>query len=254
MTSVLVTGSSGGIGTVVCNRLVDLGWNVVGCDIQPAPAGCAWTHHHCDLADLESVLAAANRLPDDLSAIIHAAAWQPQFRAQDYAPLDWQKAWSINVASLQHFVAVAFDQLCAAPAPRVLALGSVHGSHSSQQMAPYAVSKAALASYIRALAIDAASSGLVAVNLELGATTTPKLHEGLRRWIDPEAAMSNLEAVIPTSTVIDPNEVADVLEWLLSPSARHFAGSTLPYSGGVTALLASEVSPTDGISIDRASN
>lgn len=71
---ILVTGSSGTIGTRLCERLLAEGHDVIGVDWKPN----AWVSaveavtRHCDLRD-ERALAGA-KLPDSIDAIVHLAA------------------------------------------------------------------------------------------------------------------------------------------------------------------------------------
>lgn len=240
MTSLVVTGSAGGIGRAVCALLVDEGWNVIGLDLEVVDEDCSWDQWVCDLADPASLAKTVQELPSDIGAIVHVAAAQPLLRAQAIDSVEWQRAWSVNVAALQYLVASSFDNLAANAPSRVIAIGSVHGSLTSTSMAPYSVTKAALAAYVRALAVDGAVGGLTAVNIELGATASEKLNDGLGRWHDPEGALRHLESSLPARSLIDPKDVARLVSWLLTGEARHFTGGSVPFSGGVATMLASE--------------
>jgi len=241
VTSLVVTGSLGGIGRAVCALLVDEGWNVIGLDIEAVVEDCSWDQRVCDLASPASLAEAVQKLPSDVGAIVHLAAVQPLLRAQEIGPDEWQRAWSVNVAALQYLVASNFDGLVSNAPSRVIAVGSVHASQTSSGMAPYSVTKAALAAYVRALSIDGAQCGLTAIGVELGATRSPKLDQGLARSESPETALAKLEGALPTRRLIEPVEVAELVDWLLSSSARHMTGSSVPFGGGVEVLLATEV-------------
>ena len=243
MTSLVVTGSAGGIGRAVCALLDDEGWNVIGLDIEAVDEDCSWDQRVCDLADPASLAEAVQELPSDIGAIVHVAAAQPLLRAQDIDSVEWQRAWSVNVAALQYLVASSFDGLAANAPSRVIAIGSVHASQTSTGMAPYSVTKAALAAYVRALAIDGAPYGLSAVNIELGATDSRKLDEGLARWGDPDQTRERIISILPSSRLVGTTEVAWLVSLLLDPEAVHMTGSTIDFSGGASAILATEVSP-----------
>jgi NAD(P)-dependent dehydrogenase (short-subunit alcohol dehydrogenase family) len=241
MTSTLVTGSAGGIGQAICWQLHKAGWKVVGLDHQAIPHFVPWDQRACDLADLASLVGIANDLPGDLGAIIHAAADQPLLRAQENARDEWARAWNVNVGALQVLVSATFDRLIATSPSRVITIGSIHGSHTSVGMAPYSVTKSALAAYVRALAVDGAQEGITAINIELGAAHSPKLQQGLSRWGPPRESLARLESRLPTRRLIEPIEVAQMVDWLLTDAGRHCTGSSVPFSGGVAALLATEI-------------
>ncbi|MBC2933781.1 NAD(P)-dependent oxidoreductase [Nocardioides sp. zg-1228] len=68
---VLVTGAAGSIGRVVTAGLVDLGHDVVGLDLVPAPDGTPFAWHEADCADADAVEAAFAAQP--LDAVVHLA-------------------------------------------------------------------------------------------------------------------------------------------------------------------------------------
>jgi UDP-glucose 4-epimerase len=65
--NVLLTGSSGHIGSAVAARLVEAGARVRGLDLRPG----LYTSHIGDIADAELV----DRLMNDVDAVVHTAAW-----------------------------------------------------------------------------------------------------------------------------------------------------------------------------------
>jgi uronate dehydrogenase len=68
---VLVTGSAGSIGRVVCPGLVDRGHEIVGLDLVPEPEGFDGTWHTGDCSDVDAVFAAFEAQP--LDAVVHLA-------------------------------------------------------------------------------------------------------------------------------------------------------------------------------------
>jgi uronate dehydrogenase len=68
---VLVTGSAGSIGRVVCPGLTDRGHEVVGFDLVPAPMGFDGTWHTGDCSDVDAVFAAFDAQP--LDGVVHLA-------------------------------------------------------------------------------------------------------------------------------------------------------------------------------------
>lgn len=67
---VIVTGSSGLLGSHVAAALVEAGHAVTGLDRAPPPAGAPWRHVTADLTDLGQAL----QLVRDAEAVVHAAA------------------------------------------------------------------------------------------------------------------------------------------------------------------------------------
>ncbi|MBY9076402.1 NAD(P)-dependent oxidoreductase [Nocardioides sp. WL0053] len=73
---VLVTGAAGSIGTVVCDGLVDRGWDVAGLDLVVEPEGFIGPWFAEDCADPDAVAAVFAALDTDggLDAVVHLAS------------------------------------------------------------------------------------------------------------------------------------------------------------------------------------
>jgi NAD(P)-dependent dehydrogenase (short-subunit alcohol dehydrogenase family) len=240
MTSAVVTGSSGGIGAAVAAALIHEGYRVIGFDLEDPAGSHSWKHVEVDLGEAEALKKAVRDLPNDTGVIVHAAAHQPIASAQSLNDEVWLRAWRVNVMSLQILVAHLFPILRENTPQRVINIGSIHGSVTSRTMAPYAVTKAAQSAYIRSLALDASTAGVTAIDIELGATASPKLFEGLVRHRQPASVLSNLVGRLPAGRLVDPQDVACLVRWLMEPAADHLTGSSLAFSGGIRSALASE--------------
>ena len=68
---VLVTGAAGSLGRVITLGLVELGHDVVGLDLVPAPEGAPYAWHEADCADADAV--AAVFAEERLDAVVHLA-------------------------------------------------------------------------------------------------------------------------------------------------------------------------------------
>lgn len=73
---VLVTGAAGSIGTVVCNGLVDRGYDVIGLDRMVEPEGFTGAWYTADCADPDAVAAVFDRAmaTGGLEAVVHLAS------------------------------------------------------------------------------------------------------------------------------------------------------------------------------------
>jgi nucleoside-diphosphate-sugar epimerase len=77
MAGVVVTGSSGKLGRAVVRELAEAGWDVVGVDAAPAPAGGP-TFVRADLTDFGQAVEALSGVDDrhhGVSAVVHLAAF-----------------------------------------------------------------------------------------------------------------------------------------------------------------------------------
>lgn len=240
---VLVTGSSGGLGSEIVRTLTAMGFEVIGLDrARPAEIAEGMEFFQCDLRSEESISKVlAERKTMGIGSIIHCAAEQPLVGAGSGGPREsWLDAYRVNVLSLDFLTSELVEELENNEPRRIIAIGSVHEKATSTNMAPYSVSKAALAAWVRAAAIDLQAKDISVMGLSVGAMDGPKLREGLQRFSNPDEKYANLVSRLPAGRVVSASDVADLCVKLFDPSMRHFTGSNLTFEGGATALLSTE--------------
>lgn len=240
--TVVVTGSSGDVGTALCLSMMDDGYAVLGLDVAPPLfEHPLFTFSETDLTVPTEIDAALEKVESRVGAVIHCAALQPLVGAGHGADLSlWAQAYAVNVLSLEHIVSHLRSDLSSTAPHRVIAIGSVHQHVTSRDIAPYSVSKAALAGWVRAAALDLGSEGIVTIGVSCGAIDSRKLEEGLTRFDRPAEALATLVGRIPLGRLIDPHDLSHLTRFLLTAEAAHFMGSNLVFDGGITGVLASE--------------
>ncbi len=98
----------------------------------------------------------------------------------------------------------------------------------------YAASKVAIGKWLRSRVQDLGSRGVRINAVAPGPFLTPLLQEGL----DDPATSDLIKALpIPLGRMGEPDDIADVVAWLLSDGARYVHGSTVFADGGIDALL-----------------
>ena len=98
--------------------------------------------------------------------------------------------------------------------------------------APYAASKAALASFTRSLAVEFAEQGIRANGIAIGPVFTQSVVNALS--LDIETALENADATTATLTgkIGRPEEIARAVCFLASEDASYLAGAIVPVDGG----------------------
>jgi len=109
---VLVSGAAGSLGRVVTVGLADLGHDIVGLDLVPAPEGTTYAWHEADCADADAV--AAVFAEERLDAVVHLAG----------APVEM----SLPDELTSHVVTTAalLDAMVAHRVPRIVYASSNH--------------------------------------------------------------------------------------------------------------------------------
>ena len=98
-------------------------------------------------------------------------------------------------------------------------------------LAAYCAAKAGIGGLVRALAADLRGSGITANAIAPGSTDTPILAESARLY--GLSSGQDFAAQQPLERLLEPDEPAALIRWLLGPEAAAVTGATLPVDGGL---------------------
>ncbi len=181
----LITGVAGGVGRATARMFAEAGWHVVGVDRRQADDLSGMKHFvHADISEPEAwdqILHAVSSNEGRLDALINNAAIQICKPLLETALEEWDTTMASNLRSVFLGVRQVYALLKEAGGA-IVNVSSVHALATSVGIAAYAVSKGALVTLTRAMALEFAPDN-VRVNAVLpGAVETPMLHAGLARW------------------------------------------------------------------------
>lgn len=181
--SVLITGSSGGIGLALTEEFARAGWQVFATARKPQhPALSALAQESgnptvlaLDVCD-ESTIARAAEVLDGLSldVLVNNAAVFPGEGHEPFEKVDlswFNEAFDANVVGVARVTRAFLPHLKRSGHPRVANISSGAGSISEKEdfdYYPYSVSKAALNMLTRALAAEFRSTGIVVTAISPG--------------------------------------------------------------------------------------
>lgn len=215
----IVTGANGALGRATTSLLERRGHEVARI-IQGAPSEDPLTISCDDLADAQaaerSVFAAVEAL-GSLDGVIHlvgAFEWKA-IAASDVAL--WRTLFSQNLETTLNIVKAALPCLQAGGA--ILTIGAASAEPSGAGMAPYAASKSAVARLTQSLAAELDERDIRINTLLPSIIDTPA----------NRAAMPDADR----STWTHPDAIAEVVSFLVSPSARAIHGALIPVTNGV---------------------
>ena len=238
----LVTGAASGIGRAIAERLVDDGWQVLAVDLDPDPEGPG-DPFAADLAtragNRAAVAAAAERL-GGIDAVVANAGFQHVSPVEDFDEDSWDALVAVLLTSPFLLARYAWPHLRASGEGRIVVVSSVHGLVASPFKAGYVAAKHGAVGLVKSLALEGAADGIRAVALCPGFVRTPlverqvaALAEG--RGISEEEALQVLLEPEVIKELIEPDEVANVVAFLLGPGGRSFTGVPVVLDNGWTA-------------------
>jgi len=219
----LVTGISSGIGEAIARALLADGWTVDGISrSRPQDLPGDFHHYPVDLSDAAHTAAmlAGMAVPD---AVIHAAGLMHAGPLGQLDAAAGARLWRLHVG--------AAEQLADSLAPRMARGGRIVlvGSRTSRGMpgrSQYVATKAAIVGLARSWAAELAPSGITVNVVAPGATETPMLLQPSRTTSPPRLP--------PIGRFIQPQEVAGLVQYLLTPAAAAITGQELVICGGAS--------------------
>jgi 3-hydroxybutyrate dehydrogenase len=218
----LVTGARGGIGAAIVSRLEQEEWTVHGVDVEDADL----TTRQGNRAVVDAALAAHGRL----DAIVPNAGFQHLAPVRDFPEDEWDRLLALLLTSPFLLARYAWDALAASGDGRICVIASTHALTASPFKAGYVSAKHGVLGLVKTLALEWAEVGIAATAVCPAFVRTPlaerQIEErGLAAVLEPHAVKRLLE----------PEEVADLVAYLLGPSGRAITGVPVPIDLGWTA-------------------
>jgi 3-oxoacyl-[acyl-carrier protein] reductase len=221
----LVTGSSSGIGLATAQSLLDAGWDVIGLDMAPPqlvhPAFASTQVDLCDARATEHAVRDAG----PVQALVHAAGVLRVGRLGALQAEDGALMWKLHVEALTRIADIVLPQMAAAGTGRAVFIGSrvARGMAGRSQ---YAATKAAIVSLARSWASEVVTRGVTVNVVSPAATQTAMLDDPARQAASPR--------VPPIGRLIQPQEIAALVAYLLSPAAAAITGQEIQICGGAS--------------------
>lgn len=227
---VLVTGGARGIGLGVSRVLASAGASVVTCGRSEAePPGAA--HLVCDVRDPDAVSAMVDEVVAGhgrIDGLVNNAGGSPYAPAAEASPRFHEKVIGLNLLGPLG-VAQACQRVMQSQQSggSIVNISSVSALRPSPGTAAYGAAKAGLDSLTRSLAIEWAPRVRVnSVDVGLCRTENTTDHYG------GDESVAAVERTIPLGRMAEPEEVGNVVAFLLSDLASYVSGATVECHGG----------------------
>jgi 3-hydroxybutyrate dehydrogenase len=229
----LVTGARGGIGAAIVARLEADGWAVHGVDVDEADL----TTRDGNRQVVADALAAHGRL----DAIVPNAGFQHVAPVADFPDEQWDRLLALLLTSPFLLAKHAWQPLTASGDGRICVIASAHALTASPFKAGYVAAKHGVLGLVKTLALEGAPVGICATAVCPAYVRTPLVEAQVDAQAESHGLPADrvLEEVIlerqAVKRLLEPEEVASLVGYLLGPGGRGITGVPVPIDLGWTA-------------------
>ena len=216
----LVTGGASGLGRACAQRLRDAEHQVLTVDIAPG------ADIHLDVSDDDAVVALVSQLgPVDI-LLNSAGIVGTGVPLWETTRADWDAVFAVNVHGTVSMCRAVIPAMVQSGWGRIVNFASIAGKDGNPNLSPYSASKAAVIGLTKSLGKELAETGVIVnaiapavIATEMNARTAPDV-------------LAHITGLIPMRRVGRPEEVAELVAWLVSDACSFSTGAVYDISGG----------------------
>ena len=246
---VFVTGAASGIGRATCRRLArdavarGTAGKVAAVDVRQSAAldelvaelgvlGVEAVPLYGDMGTTDApgrVVSEAVERFGGLDGLVSNAGINRPGALISYPIEDWDRLFAVNARATLLLAQAAYPALKESGGA-IVATGSMSGTNAHAGLGAYAPSKAAIIMLCKVLAQEFGRDGIRVNTVSPGMVRTAMSEQAYQ----DERVAAERNAMVPLGRVAGPEDIADVISFLLSPDARYVNGHDLIIDGGVT--------------------
>ena len=240
--SALITGGASGIGAAIARHLAGRGAAVRIADVDADGAqalaselgGDAWT---LDLTDREAL--AGLQISSDI--LINNAGIQHVSAIPDFDPEIFRRILMIMVEAPFLLIRAVLPGMYQQGFGRIVNISSVHGLRASEYKSAYVTAKHGLEGLSKVTALEGAEQGVTSNCINPGYVRTPLVEKQIvdqarTHGIDESEVVEKIMlAHSAIKRLVEPDEVASLVGWLVGPDAGMVTGASYTMDGGWSA-------------------
>jgi 3-hydroxybutyrate dehydrogenase len=238
----VVTGGASGIGAAIARALAAAGATVTVADLDGDGAeriaqeigGTAW---QVDLGKLDAL----GDLTLDTDILVNNAGIQTVRAIEDFDPVTWRFMVDLMLVAPFLLIRAALPGMYGRSFGRIVNLSSVHGLRASPYKSAYVAAKHGLEGLSKTTALEGGPHGVTSNCVNPSYVRTPLVEKQIADQARTHGIREDevLEKVLLTETAIkrlvEPEEVADLVLWLVGDTAGMVTGASYTMDGGWSA-------------------
>jgi NAD(P)-dependent dehydrogenase (short-subunit alcohol dehydrogenase family) len=236
-----VTGGSGGIGAAICKRFTAEGAQVIAADLHspvtPTPGVEFREYDVTSESVVTSTFGDLQQQWPQLDILVNAAGIEIEKTIEDTTLEEWNRIFAVNVTGMFLTSKYALPLLRKSRRASVINFGSYDGYIADPGLAAYCATKGAVHALTRAMACDHGPEGIRVNAICPGYVNTPMLQSFFGESGDIETLKQAVRDVHPMRTYGEPEDIANLVNWLASDEARYASGQLWVLDGGLSAQV-----------------
>ncbi len=236
----VVTGGAGGIGQAICERFAREGAIVYAADLQPPEESQACEFRTLDVTSEESVDSLFDEIESahgHLHILVNAAGIEIEKTIEDTTLDEWNRVMAVNCTGMFLTSRRAVKLMRATSNGSIINFGSYDGFIADPMLAAYCASKGAVHALTRAMACDHGPEGIRVNAVCPGYVDTPMLQSFFGSSGDIESLKKAVNDVHPIRRYGQPQDIANLVNWLAGDEARYASGQLWVIDGGLSAQV-----------------
>ncbi len=240
----VITGGATGIGYHTAARLIESGakvslWDCSAERVTEAAGRLRSSGGEVDVriadvsvyAEVEEAAGQVSNRFGRIDILVNSAGISGPFARCDEYPLDaWNRQLAVNLTGTFHCCRAVIPHMLRHQYGRVVNVSSMSGKEGNPMSSGYSASKAGVMALTKTLGKEYATTGVIVNCVTPALVDTPMHQATLKRM--PESLMQSLKSKIPMNRIGKPDELANLVAWLVSEECSFSTGAAFDFSGG----------------------
>ena len=232
----IVTGGTRGIGASISKKLKSSNFEVIANYANNDDVAKAFSKENnievikWDVSNFDECKKSVNQIYENygnIDILINNAGITRDAPLHKMSKDNWQKVIDVNLNSVFNMTSLVINKMRENNFGRIVHISSVNGQKGQFGQTNYSATKSALIGFSKSLALESASKGVTSNVICPGYINT-EMVAAIR-----EDILKSIIETIPNKRLGEANEVAEMVDYIVSDKANYVNGSTLSINGGL---------------------
>lgn len=232
----LVTGGTTGIGAAICRALMVVGYRVIANYVADEEYASIFEQetgvktYKWDVTDYQQCINGVEKINTDFNGsidiLVNNAGITRDGMMHKMTPENWNLVITTNLNSCFYMSRAVINAMREKNFGRIVSISSVNGQLGQIGQTNYSASKTGIIGFTKALARESATKGITVNAVAPGYTETAMVNGMLKD------VLKSMVAQIPIGRLMQPEEIARIVVFLVADESGGITGETFPINGG----------------------